>query len=41
MLSSLKTLADNHNVDIDVINPMYYCMMNGEAVLNQALALIK
>ena len=39
MLSSMKTLADEKNVGIDVINPMHYGMMNGEAVLDRALTL--
>ena len=39
MLSSMKTLADEKNVGIDVINPMHYGMMNGEAVLDHALTL--
>ena len=39
MLSSMKTLADERNVGIDVINPMHYGMMNGEAVLDHALTL--
>ncbi|MBL3427484.1 PTS sugar transporter subunit IIB, partial [Klebsiella pneumoniae] len=29
------------NVGIDVINPMHYGMMNGEAVLDHALTLKK
>ncbi|PEI97745.1 PTS sugar transporter subunit IIB [Bacillus pseudomycoides] len=41
MLSSLKALADDKNVGIDVINPMHYGMMNGEAVLDHALTLKK
>ena len=40
MLSSMKTL-DERNVGIDVINPMHYGMMNGEAVLDRALTLKK
>ncbi|KOS24230.1 PTS chitobiose transporter subunit IIB [Bacillus anthracis] len=41
MLSSMKTLADERNVGIDVINPMHYGMMIGEAVLDHALTLKK
>ncbi|MDR4174221.1 PTS sugar transporter subunit IIB, partial [Bacillus nitratireducens] len=32
MLSSMKTLAAEKNVVIDVINTMHYGIMNGEAV---------
>ncbi len=37
MLSSMKTLADERNVGIDVINPMHYGMMNGEAVFRSRI----
>ena len=39
--NQMKTLADEKNVGIDVINPMHYGMMNGEAVLDHALTLKK
>ncbi|MGE8052617.1 PTS sugar transporter subunit IIB [Bacillus mycoides] len=41
MLSTMKTLADEKNVGVDVINSMHYGMMNGEAVLDHALTLKK
>ncbi len=40
-LAKIKKVCDQHNVPIDVIGPREYGLMNGEKVLEQALALIK
>jgi len=38
---AVKTNIDQADVLLDVINPMHYGMMNGEAVLDHALTLKK
>ncbi|OLQ95927.1 PTS sugar transporter subunit IIB [Vibrio ponticus] len=39
-LDELKKIADDHGKNIAAINPQDYGMMKGDAVLDQALALI-
>ncbi|GKU27656.1 PTS sugar transporter subunit IIB [Clostridium folliculivorans] len=40
-LARAKKICDEHNVPIDVIAPQDYGMMNGQKVLEKAIALIK
>jgi cellobiose PTS system EIIB component len=41
LLSQLKKTGDKIGIPVDSINPQHYGLCNGEAVLNQAITLIK